>query len=101
MALAKGLIDRVQNTGFMQRRYMVGDQGMALRLIMNNAKTAESANKEEFEEYIGIIPDDENKTYYDRVYLHYLAAVLQRTGFPMKFIRYIKSLLFDNELLTT
>lgn len=67
MALAKGLIDRVQKTGFMQRRYMVGDQGMAFRLIINNAKTAEPANKEEFEEYIGIIPDD-SKAYYDRMH---------------------------------
>ncbi|KAL9536522.1 hypothetical protein PS6_011867 [Mucor atramentarius] len=77
MTVANRLIDRVQ-TGFMQGRY-IGDQGLAVRLMMDNAKTAKSANKEEFEEYVGVMLD--NNKAYDRVHPHYLAQVHRKPIF--------------------
>jgi len=93
-SVASRLINKVQ-TGFMQNRY-IGDQGMALRVIMDNAKTAKANNKNEFEEYVGVMLD--NNKAYDRVHPRYLAQVLQKFGFPMEFIRCIENLFFDNEL---
>ncbi|KAK4510448.1 uncharacterized protein ATC70_011427 [Mucor velutinosus] len=92
--VASRLINKVQ-TGFMQDRY-IGDQGMALRVMMDNAKTAKGNNKDEFEEYVGVMLD--NNKAYDRVHPHYLAQVLQKFGFPMEFIRCIENLFFGNEI---
>lgn len=65
MTVANRLIDKVQ-TEFMQDIYL-GDQGLALRLMMDNAKTAKSTiNKEEFKEYVGVILD--NNKAHDRVH---------------------------------
>ncbi|KAK4517759.1 uncharacterized protein ATC70_001103 [Mucor velutinosus] len=94
MTVASRLINKVQ-TGFMQDRY-IGDQGMALRVMMDNAKTAKGNDKDEFEEYVGVMLD--NNKAYDRVHPHYLAQVLQKFGFPMEFIRCIENLFFDNEI---
>lgn len=94
MTVAGRLINKVQ-TGFMQGRY-IGDQGMALRIIMDNAKSSKANNKHEFEEYVGVMLD--NNKAYDRVHPHYLAQVLQKFGFPIEFIRCIENLFFDNQL---
>jgi hypothetical protein len=64
--------------------------------MMDNARTAKSANKEEFEEYVGVMLD--NNKAYDRVHPHYLAQVLQKLGFPIEFVRCIENLFFDNEI---
>ncbi|KAL7312943.1 hypothetical protein PS15m_008647 [Mucor circinelloides] len=84
-----------QQTGFMQGIYL-GDQGLVLRLMMDNAKTVKSANKEEFEEYMGVMLD--NNKDYDRVHPHYLAQALQKFGFPIESVRCIENLFLYNEV---
>ncbi|KAL7323948.1 hypothetical protein PS15p_210531 [Mucor circinelloides] len=62
MTVAGRLINKFQ-TGFMQGRYIGDHDGKALRMIMdNNVKSSKANNKHEFEEYVGVMLDN-NKAY--------------------------------------
>ena len=77
MEVASKIINKFQ-TGFMVNRF-IGDQGLALKIMIDNAKSTKINNKNEFEEYVGIILD--NNKAYDRVHPHYLTQVLLKFGF--------------------
>lgn len=94
MEVASKIINKFQ-TGFMVNRF-IGDQGLALKIMIDNAKSTKINNKNEFEEYVGIMLD--NNKAYDRVHPHYLTQVLLKFGFPFEFVRCIQNLFFDNEI---
>ena len=77
-------------------RLFVENQGLALKVIIDNAKSIKINNKNEFEEYVGIMLDN-NKTYY-RIHPHYLTQVLLKFGFPFEFVRCVQNLFFINEI---
>jgi hypothetical protein len=67
-----------------------------LKVIIDNAKSIKINNENEFEEYVGIMFDN-NKTYY-RIQPHYLTQVSLKFGFPFEFVRCVRSLSFYNEI---
>ncbi|KAK4514843.1 uncharacterized protein ATC70_002448 [Mucor velutinosus] len=90
--VANKLINPYQ-CGFLSGRY-IGDHGMSLRVIMDNASSASWRNATNFVEYTGIMLD--NAKAYDRVHPQYLSQVLLKFGFPPQFVACILNLFFDN-----
>lgn len=94
MEAASKIINKFQ-AGFMVSKF-IGDQGLALKVMIDNSKSAKINNKDEFEEYVGVMLD--NNKAYDRVHPHYLTQVLLKFGFPFEFVRCIQNLFFDNKI---
>ncbi|KAK4513077.1 uncharacterized protein ATC70_011523 [Mucor velutinosus] len=82
-------------SGFLRGRY-IGDHGMSLKVIVDNAREARWNNSGEFVEYAGIMLD--NAKAYDRVHPQYLSKVLVKFGFPKQFVQCICKLFFDNSI---
>jgi hypothetical protein len=81
--------------GFLPGRY-IGDHGMSLQVIMDNARSASWRNSSNFAAYAGIMLD--NAKAYDRVHPKYLSQVLLKFGFPEAFVTCITNLFFDNSI---
>ncbi|CAO0798869.1 unnamed protein product [Mucor circinelloides] len=81
--------------GFLSGRY-IGDHGMSLRVILDNASSASWRNATNFVEYTGLMLD--NAKAYDRVHPQYLSQVLLKFGFPAQFVDCILNLFFDNSI---
>ncbi|KAK4521913.1 uncharacterized protein ATC70_004451 [Mucor velutinosus] len=81
--------------GFLPGRY-IGDHGMSLQVIMDNAQSASWRNPSNFTAYAGIMLD--NAKAYDRVHPKYLSQVLLKFGFPEAFVTCITNLFFDNSI---
>lgn len=81
--------------GFLPGRY-IGDHGMSLQVIMDNARTANRRSFSNFAAYTGIMLD--NAKAYDRVHPQYLSQILLKFGFPTAFVTCITSLFFDNSI---
>jgi hypothetical protein len=92
--VANKLINPYQ-CGFLSGRY-IGDHGMSLRVIMDNASSASWRNANNFIEHTGIMLD--NAKAYDRVHPQYLSQVLLKFGFPSQFVTCILNLFFDNSI---
>lgn len=75
-------------SGFIPGRF-IGDNGFALSMVMEQARGFDSGG-------IGLLLDQEKA--YDRVHPDYLAAVLERFGFPATWIHCIQSLFFGNQV---
>jgi hypothetical protein len=91
---AKKIINPYQ-CGFLPGRY-IGDHGMSLQVIMENASSASWRNPTEFTAYAGVMLD--NAKAYDRVHPQYLSKVLLKFGFPSTFVTCIMNLFFDNSI---
>ncbi|EIE89191.1 hypothetical protein RO3G_13902 [Rhizopus delemar RA 99-880] len=89
MGISSKLITRFQS-GFMHNRF-IGDHGFACRLIMENASKSSPIS-----ESLGVILDQTKA--YDRIHPEYLCKVLNRFGFPNKFIKCIHELFFGNSI---
>ncbi|KAG1569136.1 hypothetical protein G6F47_013778 [Rhizopus delemar] len=89
MGISSKLITRFQS-GFMHNRF-IGDHGFACRLIMEDASKSTSIS-----ESLGVMLDQTKA--YDRIHPEYLCKVLNRFGFPNKFIKYIHDLFFGNSI---
>ncbi|KAG1136397.1 hypothetical protein G6F37_012055 [Rhizopus arrhizus] len=86
-AYLPGLIDRHQ-TGFMAGRF-IADNGLSARLVMDFAQRFKLPG-------VGLLLDQEKA--YDRIHPGYLAACLDRFGFPEELISCISSLFFNTSL---
>lgn len=74
--------------GFMPSRF-IGDHGLALRILMEDAKI-------HFNRAISVAIDSAKA--YDHVNETYICKVLEKFGFPLKFIESIRNLFFKNKI---
>ncbi|EIE91397.1 hypothetical protein RO3G_16108 [Rhizopus delemar RA 99-880] len=89
MGISSKLITRFQS-GFMHNRF-IGDHGFACRLIMEDASKSTPISGS-----LGVMLDQTKA--YDRIHPEYLCKVLNRFGFPNKFIKRIHDLFFGNSI---
>ncbi|KAK4512322.1 uncharacterized protein ATC70_003020 [Mucor velutinosus] len=83
-------------SGFLRGRY-IGDHGMALKVIVDNARReARWNNPEELVEYAGTMLD--NAKAYDRVHPQYLSKVPMKFGFPKQFVQCVCNLFFNSSI---
>ena len=77
MSVASQLVNNFP-TGFMPQRF-IGDQGISLRLMIENSRICKGSNKFEFTEYVDIMLD--NQKAYGSVQPYYRTKVLEKFGF--------------------